>query len=93
MAADDVGVLGFQETKVQCVEDIPSWRRDAGALATDDQYCGEPVPREELGCLCLAYFHTVSACVCSQCNICDFICILRQDISPRWIILLSYTNS
>jgi hypothetical protein len=34
MAADDVGVLGLKEPKVQCVEDIPSWRRDPGVMVS-----------------------------------------------------------
>jgi hypothetical protein len=63
IGADDVGVLGLHEAKIPCVEDISCWCRDAGALAADNEYCRQAIPREDLGCLCLACYYAVCDCV------------------------------
>jgi hypothetical protein len=42
MSANDVGVLGLQETKALDANDIPCWLQDAGALAANYPYLGEP---------------------------------------------------
>jgi hypothetical protein len=43
MAANEVGVMGLQETKVHCVEGIPCWLQGAGALAAEySKHSGKP---------------------------------------------------